>query len=102
MRPYHFQRHEIREYINIRKYSDESILMLRNTLKYENWMSVLSIDNINTAFENFIQILSMHYNNCCPMKRIKIRQYKNDKPWMSKGIKRACKKKSCSQTFLET
>ena len=35
----------------------------------------------------------MHYNNCCPIKRIKIKQYKNDKPWISKGLKCACKKK---------
>ena len=48
------QRHEIRQYINVRKNSDKSILMLRNTLDNENWMGVLYTDNVNTAFENFI------------------------------------------------
>ena len=70
---------------------DASLKMLRNTLDHENWMGVLSTDNVNTAFENFIETFSMHYNNCCPMKRIKIKQYKNEKPWISKGLKCACK-----------
>ena len=43
------QRHEIRQYINVRKNSDKSILMLRNTLDQENWMGVLLTDNDNTA-----------------------------------------------------
>ena len=67
--------------------------MLRNILDHENWMGVLSTDNVNTAFENFIKIFSMHYNNCCPTKRTKIKKYKNDKSWISKGLKCACKKK---------
>ena len=68
------QRHEIRQYINVRKNSDKSILMIRNTLDHENWMGVLSTDNVDTAFENFIEIFSMHYNNCCPIKRIKMKK----------------------------
>ena len=60
----HIQRHEIREHINVRKNSDKSILMLRNTSDHENWMGALSTDNVNTAFENFIEIFSMHYSNC--------------------------------------
>ena len=91
--PNHVQRHEIRQYTNVRKNSDKSILMLRNILDHENWMGVLSTDNVNTAFENDIEIFSMHYNNCSPIKRIKIKQYKNDKPWISKRSKCACKKK---------
>ena len=54
--PYHVQKHEIREYTNVRKNSDKSILMLRNTLDHEMWMCVLSTDNVNIAFENFIEI----------------------------------------------
>ena len=76
--PCHVRRHELIEYIDVRKNSDESIVMLRNILDHENWMSVLSTDNVNTAFENFTEIFSMHYNNCSPIKRIKINQYKND------------------------
>ena len=72
--PYHVQRLEIREHINVSKYSCKSILMPRNTLDHENWMSVFSTDNANTAFENVIDIFAMHYNNCCSLKRIKIKQ----------------------------
>ena len=50
MRPYNFQKHEIREYTNVRKNSVKSILMLRNILNHENLMNVHSTDNVNTAF----------------------------------------------------
>ena len=77
--------------------------MLRNTLDHENWMSVLSTDNANTAFDYFIEIFSMHYNLCCPMKRIMIQQYKHGKPWINKGLKCACRKTSkLYSNFLRT
>ena len=43
-------------------------------------MRVLFNDNASTEFENFIIIFSMHFNHCCPIKKIKIKQYKHDKP----------------------
>ena len=49
--------------MNLVKYSDESILMLRNILSHKNWMRVFSMDNVNSAFEDFITIFSVHYNN---------------------------------------
>ena len=87
------QRHEIRQYINVRKNSYKSILMLRNTLDHENWMVYFPQIMLILHLKISMRFFSMHYNNCCPIKRIKIKKYKNDKPWISKGLKCACKKK---------
>ena len=66
---------------------------------YINWIkkigTVYSEDNANIAYGNFIQIFSKHYNENCPLQKILSMNIKKDKPWLTSGLKHACRKKKC-------
>ena len=64
-------------------------------LHQENWNSAYSEDNVNIANSNCIEISSKHYNENCPIQKILSRNIKKDKPWLTSGLKHACRKKKC-------
>ena len=55
-------------------------------------------DDVNYAYSSFLDIFTKLYNQECPLIKIKKCGNKNDKddnkPWLTKGIKNACKKKN--------
>ena len=60
----------------------------------QNWETVIQIDDVNKAHNSFIYIIKTFFNKNCPVKRIVIRNDKCDKPWITPGLKNACKKKN--------
>ena len=65
-----------------------------------NWV-VLTGPNLNTrmtgpynSYNTFLAKYTEIYNNCFPLRRIKIKHHKIDKPWLSKGLLRSIKMKN--------
>ena len=69
-----------------------------NKIKYklneENCNSVYRECNTNIAYNNFMQIISKHYNENCPTQNILSKNIKKDKPWLLSGLRQACRKKN--------
>lgn len=67
----------------------------REVLKRQNWSEVYNKD-INIAYNNFISIFSRLYDQTCKITTIQAHGEKNirNNPWMTKGLKNACKKKN--------
>ena len=42
----------------------------------------------------FFSIFSEQYNICCPVKTIRAQVARRDKPWITNGLKIACRKKN--------
>lgn len=60
----------------------------------QDWSPVFRETDVDSAYNNFLDIFVSLYNNHCPVKEY----YKNNKntkyPWLTKGIINACKKKN--------
>ena len=57
------------------------------------WTEVYKAFDVNDAYNKFINIFSNLCNNCCPIVKVKCRN-NNDKPWITNGIRNACRKKN--------
>ena len=81
------------EYQFVRKENDINIANMSSQLLVADWESVLKQNDVNKAYDSFLNIFSNIHNNCCPVK--KVRNHKiNDQAWLTKGLKNACKKKN--------
>ena len=50
---------------------------------------------MDTAYyAEFLSIFSEQYNICCPVKTIRAQVARRDKPWITNGLKNACRKKN--------
>ena len=49
---------------------------------------------MDTAYAEFLSIFSEQYNICCPVKTIRAQVARRDKPWITNGLKNACRKKT--------
>ena len=82
-------------YLYLRKHDELSMEKFIHKFNQENWNSVYSEDNLNNANSNFIEIFSRHYNENFPIQKILSRNIKKDKPWLTSGLRHACRKKKC-------
>lgn len=65
------------------KYCDQFLLCMKSLSNYPH------VYTPTCFLGKILQI----YDKCCPLKVIKV-NYKTQKPWFTKGIIRACKKKN--------
>ena len=73
----------------------EAIMSLKEDLKRQTWADVLNTSDPNTSYNNFLTIFTELYDKHCPIKLSPIKRKKTqDKPWITKGIANACKKKN--------
>ena len=73
--------------------TEKSKVALRNDLASQTWQNVCNEQDVNTAYNSFVETFIMLYNNNCPIIKYK----KNDgakTPWMTKGLLNACRKKN--------
>ncbi|ESO10436.1 hypothetical protein HELRODRAFT_183592 [Helobdella robusta] len=75
-------------------YSTHRINNLNEGLCNADWTSVLSCDDVDVAFQNFIDIFRLHYKTYCSVtsKRQAQKMAKN-KPWITKEFKQMLKRK---------
>ena len=77
----------------IRKREDEKVNRFRDDLLNEDWNGVY-INDVNVAYESFLRTYLALYNKNCPLVVYKHKIKSNRKPWMTKGLENACKKKN--------
>lgn len=79
-----------------RTLDEDSLNKFKHDLNYANWDTVMNESNPDLAFSRFMQILNNTYNDACPVKTTTYsgETKKNDKPWLSRGLKNACIKKN--------
>ena len=53
-----------------RRKNHECLRMLNHTLSLENWYSVYKAITVDEAYDNFFDIIMMHYNTSCPMVKV--------------------------------
>ena len=60
----------------------------------EHWDNVYITNNVNKAYELFFNKYLWLYNKNCPIKILNDKARNNNKPWLTKGILKSCKKKN--------
>ena len=79
----------------IRSCTAKNIEELRKDLSTQNWCDVYVENDVNVAYEIFLYRFIELYDINCPIKMIQNQESKfAKKPWITKGIKNACKKKN--------
>lgn len=71
----------------------DNISKLRNDLLKEEWKDVYTSD-VNIAYESFLNCYLSLYNKHCPNVPYKPVKRNIEKPWLTNGLKNACKKKN--------
>ena len=80
----------------IRKTSDSCIAALKDDLLSSNWDNVTNEENVNVAYSHFIERFQSSHEKCCPVKKVRVDENKGCiKPWFTKGLRNACRKKNC-------
>ena len=80
-------------YIKVRNKSKKNMKIFCKKLVMESWQSVCNAVNVNTAYNNFIQIIDNLFSKCSPIILVKSQIIFFYKPWMTIGLKNSCKQK---------
>ena len=78
------KRNESKTFVYKRKNDEQSFKMFNNKLRQENLNSVINVDDVNIAYDSFIELFVIYYDEYCPIQKI----YLNNKK-----VNHACKKK---------
>ena len=73
--------------------TDEAINTFKNDLLREVWRGVY-VEEVNDAYEAFRKIYLSLYDSYCPIIQCKYKHKYDAKPWITKGLLNACKKKN--------
>ena len=79
-------------YYKVRNHSEVNMIKLYEKLSNESWNAIYDTDNVDEAYNNFINTVSTLYNECCPFRNVQPQKILS-KPWMTKQLINACKKK---------
>ena len=71
----------------------ENLEALKRDLVSHTWADVY-VSDANAAFNAFLTIFSELYDKNCPCVSYSEKQKYEEKPWITKGLQNACKKKN--------
>ena len=75
--------------------SDEQCMnSFKAALASHDWDCILQRTDVNSMFDYFVDAFTGLYNTHCPLKRVTIKMKARDKPWFTRGLTNACKKKN--------
>ena len=74
--------------------TDRNICEIISELEETEWGEILNSDDVNFSFETFVNKLTDIYSKNCPAATGKVNNKRPNKPWMTSGLKNACKKKN--------
>ena len=77
-----------------RKEDSNTISALNEDLANENWHDILEENNVNKAYEYFINKLTHYYHKNVPLVQSKQHKNKIRNPWITLGILRSIKKRN--------
>lgn len=76
-----------------RRVTQQAIYSFKTELMEQNWDDVY-VENVNVAFEAFLKTFNSLYDKHCPLVyKVKNNTF-SEKPWITKGIQKSCKKKN--------
>ena len=76
-----------------RLYNENNINKFCDKLQVFDWMDVMRETNCRIAFSKFYDIFRNLYDDCFPMRRIKL-NYRNRKPYLTEGLRKSIKVKN--------
>ena len=83
--------------------NERNINTLINDLVNADWKEIYDSDDINCMYNTFTEIITELYQSNCPIIYEKVKRKRPDKPWMTNGLKNACRKKNLLyKEFLKT
>ena len=83
-----------KEYKYIRKYDAQNMSRFKQNLTSKNWEDVLSCQDVDVAYDLFLDMFKDSHECCFPKCRVLINKNERDKPWLTKSLINACKKKN--------
>ena len=79
-------------YYKVRNHSEVNMIKLHEKLSNESWNAIYDTNNVDEAYNNFMNTVSTSYNECCPLRNGQTKKILS-KPWMTKKFINACKTK---------
>uniref|UniRef100_A0A8C6M161 Reverse transcriptase domain-containing protein n=1 Tax=Nothobranchius furzeri TaxID=105023 RepID=A0A8C6M161_NOTFU len=81
-------------YMYKRMKTEQRLNSLKNDLLEQDWNIVYEKNEVDQAYDTFLNIFKSQFDRNCPViKNIQRNKYK-EKPWMTKGLQNACNKKN--------
>ncbi len=81
------------KYITKRIITAERILPFKEYITNQNWDNILGLNNTQTAYNTYSATFIKIYNQCFPIRTIKI-THSNRLPWLKQGMQRSRKNKN--------
>ena len=60
-----------------------------------DWSEVLKQEDVNIAYDTFVDYITKLYEDCCPVKNVRCKHNEIKKPWLTQGLLNAIKKRCC-------
>ncbi|XP_013856520.1 uncharacterized protein LOC106512449, partial [Austrofundulus limnaeus] len=80
--------------IHKRLRTEKSINAFKDELSQQTWESVLEENDMDKAYDNFLNIFKSLYDKHCPNVEFNSTNKYSEHPWITKGLQNACKKKN--------
>ena len=77
-----------------RKVDAESITLLIRELEMQSWEEMYAQEDVNSSYEAFLRTFKSLLDKHCPMSVKHIKKGAKQKPWLTKGLINACRKKN--------
>ena len=86
-----------------KSHGEKKYFKMNNILNFENfktelnnldWNIIYEKNDVNLAYDCFIETIKNIYDRNCTCKKVYFTKKKNYKPWITKGLQNACKKKN--------
>lgn len=81
-------------YKQSRVFTPDILLSIGDSLLECDWSEVYNDGNANNAYTQFINIVKNKCDLLCPMQRVEVKGVNECKPWLTKALKKACRRKN--------
>lgn len=82
------------KYSYVRQLKEQNVSNFSERLHNLDWTDVYETDNVNACYTSFMALFTDSFNISCPVVKVKHKQENSRKPWLTKGLINACKKKN--------
>ena len=82
------------QWLTFRDKNANDVNKFKDELQTVNWSEVRESSDLSSAYDIFLSKYTDIYNNCVPLKKVKIKNNGLTKPWISKALLKSIKKKN--------
>ena len=93
---FNVSRNTVKNDVEIRQYTTESVNKLKNELKNVGWENVCNSSDVNESYTNFVNTFNKIHDECIPLKKKRFRSQKNNSrsPWISFALLKCIRRKN--------